>query len=96
MGDNIDRDKQGSYGALLFDPRWRAKREEILKLDNYKCVICGSTDELQVHHRQYHFVERLGVKKMPWDYDNIYLITLCKKCHERGHNRYDIPMKYIK
>ncbi len=29
MGDNIDRDKQGSYGALLFDPRWKAKREEI-------------------------------------------------------------------
>lgn len=59
-----------SYGELLFRPEWKRKREHILARDNYTCQFCGETDrkKLQVHHRQYHFVKRLEVFKMPWQY----------------------------
>jgi len=48
-------EKHGSYGALLFDKRWKDKRGIILSRDNNQCVICGHGEELEVHHRQYHF-----------------------------------------
>lgn len=81
----------GTYGSLLFRPEWRAKREEIINRDK-SCVICASLDTLQVHHRQYHFVVRENTFKMPWDYPNNLLITLCEECHKRGHNRYVVPI----
>ena len=43
----------GSYGGLLFDPRWRSKRAIILDRDFHCCVVCHSAINLQVHHRQY-------------------------------------------
>ena len=47
-----------SYGALLFRPEWRARRDEILRRDDYTCQFCGCQErsELQVHHRQYHYI----------------------------------------
>jgi len=81
----------GSYGELLFDERWRKKRETILARDDRKCVFCFSTNDLQVHHRQYHFIKSANKFKVPWDYDNSLLITLCKSCHNRGHNKFKVP-----
>jgi len=60
----------GSYGALLFDPRWRSKRTQILQRDAHACVICSAKEDLQVHHRQYQFVLRNHQFRPPWDYDN--------------------------
>ena len=34
-------------------------------------------------------------RKFPWDYDDKYLITLCKDCHNRGHAKYVVPKKFI-
>lgn len=50
-------------------------RLKILERDNYKCVKCGSTKKLQVHHIK-------SVKKFPellMIDDNVQ--TLCIKCH---------------
>ncbi|NJK94736.1 MAG: HNH endonuclease [Bacteroidales bacterium] len=82
----------GGYGGALFDPKWKAKRAEILARDKNKCVICGSDKDLQVHHRQYHFLERLNVFKDPWEYEDKLMITLCNSCHNRGHRQYKVPM----
>jgi len=82
----------GSYGSLLFDPRWREKRAKILERDVHCCVICSSTEELHVHHRQYHFDQAAGAYKVPWDYADHLLITLCKSCHGRGHSKFKIPI----
>ena len=87
--------KHGSYIEKLFDPRWSRKRSEILNRDNYHCVICGNKDDLVVHHKQYHFISRFGRYRDPWDYNDKYLITLCKSCHERGHCRFKVPVKNI-
>ena len=86
----------GSYGFLLFDPRWKAKRLEILERDMKRCVICKSENNLQVHHRQYHFSTILNSFKNPWEYENRLLITICESCHQKGHRLYKVPVKQIK
>lgn len=85
----------GSYGELLWDERWREKRKRIINRDNGRCIFCGSSEDLVVHHRQYHVTEE-GKKYVPWSYDDKYLITVCKKCHQAGHNKYKVPIIIIK
>ncbi len=55
-------------------------RDEILKRDNYKCIKCGSSHNLQVHHI-------LPYSEYPdkrFDIDNG--VTLCDKCHAKEHS----------
>lgn len=81
-----------SYVEMLLTERWKRKREEILDRDSRKCRNCGNAHGLEVHHRQYHIDTKTGFKKEPWEYDNKYLITLCRQCHEAGHQQYTIPV----
>jgi hypothetical protein len=85
------KDIHGSYGALLFHPRWKARRQQILERDHFQCVICKSNSSLQVHHRQYHFIVLKQEYKLPWDYADYLMITLCENCHRRGHYQYKVP-----
>lgn len=85
-----------NYRQLLFNPKWKEKREEILQRDNNKCVICGNEEHLHIHHKQYHFSESLHRFVNPWEYQNKYFITVCNECHERGHSLYNVPTKKIK
>ena len=85
-----DTPAHGTYGALLFRPEWRLKREEILNRDKC-CVICYSILSLQVHHRQYHFIVRENKFKLPWEYTGNLLISLCENCHKRGHSKFKVP-----
>lgn len=89
-------ENHGGYGATLFDPRWKARRIEILERDGRKCKICNSSEKLQVHHRQYHFSRSLNRFKDPWEYSNNLMVTLCQSCHQKGHRIYKVPTKYIK
>lgn len=82
----------GSYKALVFHPKWTVRRKEILLRDHHSCVNCGASEELQVHHRQYHFVLSTKQFKAPWDYPNHLLITLCDKCHSKGHSKFKVPI----
>lgn len=91
----VNEPAHGSYGGLLFDPRWKLKRAEIMARDNGCCVICEGKDELLVHHRQYHFVKAENAFKVPWDYPGELLITLCKSCHQRGHSKFKVPILFI-
>ncbi|MCD8740183.1 hypothetical protein LT679_06170 [Mucilaginibacter roseus] len=81
----------GTYGGLLFDERWKSKRAQILLRDQNKCIICKRSEELQVHHRQYHFNKNQNQFSPPWQYPNNLLITLCKSCHQRGHAKFKVP-----
>ncbi|MCX7987037.1 MAG: HNH endonuclease [Bacteroidales bacterium] len=80
------------YSDSLRDVRWLIKRKEIIERDGEKCVICKSTEKLQVHHRQYYFYSRLNQYAKPWDYPEDVLITLCERCHKEGHKLYTIPV----
>lgn len=92
---NHENKNHGAYGELLFDIRWKTRRKQIIARDGERCVNCGSNKNLQVHHRQYHFIRLLNTFKKPWEYNDNLLITLCEKCHSKGHNKYKIPTKYI-
>lgn len=89
-------DYKVNYKEKLFDPRWKAKRKRILNRDQNQCKICGEREKkLIVHHKQYHFINVLKRHAEPWDYDDRLLVTLCESCHERGHNKFKVPIKFI-
>lgn len=93
---NVEIPQHGTYGAALFNPRWKKKRLEIIARDGNKCAFCGSTNALQVHHRQYHYSKSRQKFSEPWEYNDSHLLTVCEPCHKRGHQLYDIPVKQIK
>lgn len=76
-----------TYQQQLQDVRWYARRDEILERDDYCCQDCLRSPRnwqsshliLQVHHREYFD----GL--MAWEYDDKYLVTLCKGCHSNYH-----------
>ncbi len=64
------------YDKYIHSPEWRARAEAIKARDGYRCRICHSSRDLQVHHSTY---ERLGHE------DDLDLITLCDSCHSLFH-----------
>lgn len=65
------------YEEYLQTDHWKQVRNKRMEMDSHKCVICGATDDLQVHHCSY---ERLWNENVDVD-----LMTLCKPCHKRIH-----------
>lgn len=66
-----------TYKEQLLDPRWQRKRLEILQRDEFTCQVCyDSESTLHVHHKHYH------KGRMPWEYADEELVTLCATCHE--------------
>lgn len=74
------------YREELKHPMWVKKRNVILKRDNHKCLLCGSENNLCVHHTKYI----TGNKA--WEYPNSLLVTLCKDCHEKVHSERNNPL----
>lgn len=68
-----------TYEDQLKDERWISLRNQILLRDYHTCRKCFSQDELHVHHKQY--IEG----RLAWEYDPLYLITLCSECHKKEH-----------
>jgi 5-methylcytosine-specific restriction endonuclease McrA len=62
----------GSYKQL-----WR----RVLERDNWTCQICGSKQNLQVHHKKLR-------SRQGGDLES-NLISLCSNCHDRLHNETD-------
>lgn len=68
------------YTNLLKDPRWQKKRLEIMSRDQFKCTKCeDETEMLVVHHKYY------DKARMPWEYPDKSLLTLCSSCHSQYH-----------
>ena len=70
---------KSEYAQQLKSPEWKAKRLEILERDGNKCVKCGETKRLHVHHLSY----TSGCNA--WEYPNDNLVTLCNECHVKEH-----------
>lgn len=68
-----------TYSQQLLDPRWKAKRKGILYRDNFHCVFCGETKNLNVHHVKY--------TGYAWEAPDSDLLTLCSYCHMEVHNK---------
>lgn len=69
------------YEQYLLSEAWKQKRKQRLKIDNYKCQMCGCTgtmnNRLTVHHFTYHNLFNEDVEKD--------LVTLCQVCHKSVH-----------
>lgn len=71
-----------SYADKLKDPRWQKKRLEIFERDNFTCQLCMDTKTtLVAHHKKYIYGRDI------YDYPNEFLITLCKTCHDKFHEK---------
>lgn len=57
-------------------------RPHILKRDNYKCVKCGSSENITIHHK-------IEISQGGNDSEE-NLITLCYKCHALEHKNEQI------
>lgn len=66
-----------TYSEYLRTPEWRRVREARKKIDNNRCVCCGNTSKLEVHHVSY--------PKSWFDTKTDDLRTLCKDCHLTTH-----------
>lgn len=68
--------KRMRYSEYLLTQEWQRKRRLRLKLDGYKCVMCGSGEQLEVHHIDYS--HRCQERQNE-------LRTLCHSCHRLVH-----------
>jgi len=60
--------------SSVYGNGWRMVRSRILKRDKYRCVVCGSRENLDIHHTTL----RAAVPKAENENN---LVTLCRKCH---------------
>jgi 5-methylcytosine-specific restriction endonuclease McrA len=64
---------------LRLDPEpFEQLRKQILRRDGWQCQVCGSRQNLQVHHKQ--------LRSQQGDDDESNLIILCAGCHEKVHH----------
>ena len=54
-------------------------RQEILRRDGWRCQVCGTMENLQIHHQQFRSHAGADVEAN--------LITLCADCHSMVHQR---------
>ncbi len=54
-------------------------RKQVLRRDGWRCQLCGSNTNLEVHHKQ--FRSHLGGDQ------EVNLVTLCLDCHSSIHGR---------
>ena len=75
-----NRRKHMPYNEYLQSEYWKHVKIKVLKRDHYHCVKCRRKSNLNIHHLTYQ--NRGNELKHLHD-----LITLCRKCHEKIHNK---------
>lgn len=67
-----------SYEEYLLSDHWKHTRQAAIERAGWRCMLCDSAYNLQVHHRNY---DRLG-EELPTD-----LLVLCAGCHKKHHGK---------
>ena len=65
-----------NYKEFLKTDEWKQIAQMVKERDGHKCVICGSTENLNAHH--------IGYDGDCLDENDI--VTLCNRCHECLHD----------
>lgn len=86
----IGEDNPGWKGGVTRDARygrnWKQQRKKALERDGYECLLCGTSEDLNVHHKtpiRTFDKSTDGWWRLANDLDN--LITLCRSCHKKVH-----------
>ena len=72
------------YDTYMRSQKWELKRQQRLKIDEFKCAMCGrpaatcKNGSLQIHHISY---KRLTNEDVFED-----LVSLCPRCHKLIHS----------
>jgi 5-methylcytosine-specific restriction endonuclease McrA len=62
------------------DPElYEALRQQVLRRDGWRCQLCGTMSNLEVHHKQF--------RSHSGDDSEANLITLCSACHASIHGK---------
>lgn len=73
-----------TYAEKLKDTRWQKKRLEVFSKNDFRCEVCGSSDEtLHAHHKEYF------KGREPWEYEARQLVCICATCHKNKHDEED-------
>lgn len=72
-GKNMSR---AEYQLYLKSGKWKKKREEVFRYYGKQCVLCGSEENIIVHHRRYDNVTHEPLQD---------LVPLCIRCHNAYH-----------
>jgi hypothetical protein len=63
---------------LRLDPvSYQSLRQQVLRRDGWRCQLCGTMSNLEVHHREF--------RSHSGDDSEENLITLCSPCHHEAH-----------
>ncbi len=65
--------------------KWKAKRERILKRDEYMCRECKRYGKSTAANTVHHVIPLDQKPDFKFSSDN--LISLCSKCHDKMHDR---------
>lgn len=71
--------------VFKYDKKWKRKAEVIKKRDGYICQICKRQGKIVDGTLVHHIYPTDRFPQLGMDSDN--LITICKDCHERLHDR---------
>jgi hypothetical protein len=65
------------YKEYLRSQHWSERRLDFLRFWGYRCCLCNSRRDVEVHHRTY---ERIGREELT------DCVVLCERCHELHTN----------
>lgn len=76
-----------NYEEYLKSEHWQEVKKVKLKTTNYRCQLCNSPLNLNVHHRCYDHINE--------EQNHLEdLVILCKDCHKRFHETLPKPPKH--
>ena len=84
-----------TYEQLLHTDEWNEKRQQILQQHDYHCDWCGTTRNLQVHHKYYSKCPD-NRRVYPWVYKDDAFMVVCENCHKKYHSKYKVKTYYRK
>lgn len=93
VSDN-DFNKNSEYNVLLKTMEWKRRREDVFIARGRKCMYCGNRDNLDIHHK-YYLKYPDGEFIKPWEYNMDCYMVLCRDCHNKVHEKYQIKSYYI-
>ena len=64
------------------DPRWKEAKRLCHERDDWTCVACGTTENLEADH----IVRLAEAPELAFDLDNLQ--TLCELCHDQKEREY--------
>jgi 5-methylcytosine-specific restriction endonuclease McrA len=78
MPEPQEPSQKRKYERYLRSPEWIEKRDRFRAAFGNKCVVCGSTEDLHIHHLNYDCIGNETINDV---------VCLCKGCHRSAHRK---------